>query len=193
MAKLLKTNATLTTLTLEINLVGYKGAQVLSEALKTDSTLTTLKLRSYSIGDSGTQELSEVLKTHSTLSSVVFNRIAPQFQSGQSRVGLECLGQCLRPFVSNLVALQLQSRGAQGQHETENSDLESNSIGDNGAQKLAEALKTNSTLTILTLGYSSIGNNGAHALSEILKTNSTLITLNLRNNAIEIQRSSGTV
>ncbi|KAG0349324.1 hypothetical protein BG005_011034, partial [Podila minutissima] len=58
-------------------------------------------------------------------------------------------------------------------------NLELNSIGDNGAQALAEALKTNLTLTILNLRHNSIGHNGAQALAEALKTNSTLTTLNL--------------
>ncbi|KAG0293597.1 hypothetical protein BGZ98_002110, partial [Dissophora globulifera] len=49
---------------------------------------------------------------------------------------------------------------------------------------LAEALKTNSTLTKLDLWDNSIRDNGAQALSEALKINSTLTTLNLRNNSI---------
>ncbi|KAG9061903.1 hypothetical protein KI688_007054 [Linnemannia hyalina] len=63
-------------------------------------------------------------------------------------------------------------------------DLESNSIGENGAQALAEALKTNKTLTTLNLWNNSIGENGARALSEALKTNSTLTTLDLWNDSI---------
>ncbi|KAF9201931.1 hypothetical protein BGZ59_002435, partial [Podila verticillata] len=63
-------------------------------------------------------------------------------------------------------------------------NLQSNSIGANGAQALAEALKTNSTLTTLNLDNNLIGDNGAQALAEVLKTNSTLTTLNLDNNRI---------
>ncbi|KAG0058779.1 hypothetical protein BGZ89_000986 [Linnemannia elongata] len=39
---------------------------------------------------------------------------------------------------------------------------------------LSEALKTNSTLTTLNLESNNIGNNGAQALSRALKTNSTV-------------------
>ncbi|KAG0064941.1 hypothetical protein BGZ89_008736 [Linnemannia elongata] len=63
-------------------------------------------------------------------------------------------------------------------------DLRNNLIGDNGAQALAEALKTNSTLTTLKLWSNSIGPDGARALSEALKTNSTLTTLDLLDNSI---------
>ncbi|KAG0196550.1 hypothetical protein BGX28_009996, partial [Mortierella sp. GBA30] len=63
-------------------------------------------------------------------------------------------------------------------------DLSSNSIGENGAIALSEALKTNSTLTTLHLKRNSIGDNGAVALSEALNTNSTVTTLNLSYNSI---------
>ncbi|KAG0345399.1 hypothetical protein BG005_001315, partial [Podila minutissima] len=62
--------------------------------------------------------------------------------------------------------------------------LRNNSIGENGTRALAEALKTNSTLTTLGLRNNSIGENGTRALAEALKTNSTLTTLGLRNNSI---------
>ncbi|KAF9904158.1 hypothetical protein EC991_002993 [Linnemannia zychae] len=62
-------------------------------------------------------------------------------------------------------------------------DLSYNSIGPNGAQALAEALKIN-TLTTLDLQSNSIGDNGTQALAEALKTNNTLTTLDLYNNEI---------
>ncbi|KAG0275391.1 hypothetical protein BGZ97_010305, partial [Linnemannia gamsii] len=63
-------------------------------------------------------------------------------------------------------------------------NLEGNSIGDDGAKALSEALKTNSTLTTLDLGSNSIRDDGAKALAEALKTNSTLTTLKLQGNSI---------
>ncbi|KAG9069785.1 hypothetical protein KI688_009110 [Linnemannia hyalina] len=64
-------------------------------------------------------------------------------------------------------------------------DLGSKSIGDNGAKALADALKANLTLTTLDLRSNSIGDNGAKALARALKTNSALTTLILGNNPIE--------
>ncbi|OAQ28114.1 hypothetical protein K457DRAFT_1877166 [Linnemannia elongata AG-77] len=61
----------------------------------------------------------------------------------------------------------------------------SNLIGDNGAQALSNALKTNSTLTTLDLEDNLIGPIGAQALSEALKTNCTLELVG--------QRSSGAI
>ncbi|KAG9067205.1 hypothetical protein KI688_011987 [Linnemannia hyalina] len=63
-------------------------------------------------------------------------------------------------------------------------DLEDNSIGDNGAQALSEALKANSTLTTLDLSRNPIESDGAQALSEALMVNSTLTTLSLGGTSI---------
>ncbi|KAG0049742.1 hypothetical protein BGZ89_004087, partial [Linnemannia elongata] len=63
-------------------------------------------------------------------------------------------------------------------------NLQENKIGSPEVQLMAEAFKTNSTLTTLWLGYNSIGDDGAQALSEALKTNSTLTTLELQYNSI---------
>ncbi|KAG0050177.1 hypothetical protein BGZ83_005043 [Gryganskiella cystojenkinii] len=61
-------------------------------------------------------------------------------------------------------------------------NLSNNKIGDIEAQALAEALKTNSTLTTLTLLYNQIRDIGAQALAEALKTNNTLTVLELGGN-----------
>ncbi|KAF9309640.1 hypothetical protein BG006_005038, partial [Podila minutissima] len=60
----------------------------------------------------------------------------------------------------------------------------SNAIGNNGAQALSEAVKTNPTLTTLSLVNNLLGDSGAPALSGALKINSTLTTLELQSNSI---------
>ncbi|KAL0238607.1 hypothetical protein GEMRC1_013080 [Eukaryota sp. GEM-RC1] len=59
-----------------------------------------------------------------------------------------------------------------------------NSIGNEGAIALAEALKVNSTVTRINLEFNSIGNEGAIALAEALKVNSTVTRINLEYNSI---------
>ena len=59
--------------------------------------------------------------------------------------------------------------------------LDNNKIGDEGAKAIAEALKTNTTLINLKLSTNIIGDEGANALAEALKTNTTT-KLNLDNN-----------
>ncbi|KAF9949481.1 hypothetical protein BGZ72_008762 [Mortierella alpina] len=64
-------------------------------------------------------------------------------------------------------------------------DLKDCTIGQEGAQALAEALKLNSSLITLNLEGNLIKSEGAQALAEALKVNSTLITLNLSMNSID--------
>ena len=66
-AKLLRSNSTLTTLDLSFNSIGDEGAAALAEALKSNSTLTTLDLRSNSIGDEGAARLRSVWASRGTL------------------------------------------------------------------------------------------------------------------------------
>ena len=58
------------------------------------------------------------------------------------------------------------------------------SIGDAGANALAEALKVNKTLMALGVSCNSIGQAGAIALADALKVNNTLTTLNASGNSI---------
>jgi hypothetical protein len=62
--------------------------------------------------------------------------------------------------------------------------LMESSIGSDGAKALSDALKIKPTLTTLNLERSLIGSGGARALAEALKINSTLTTLNLYSNLI---------
>ena len=62
--------------------------------------------------------------------------------------------------------------------------LGANSIGYDGAQAIAEALKVNPVLTELNLELNGIGPEGAMAIAEALKVNPVLTELNLRSNSI---------
>ncbi|CAE7347373.1 NLRC3 [Symbiodinium sp. KB8] len=66
-------------------------------------------------------------------------------------------------------------------------NLRGNNIGDEGAEAIAEALKTNSTLTRIQLAFNSIGSEGGKAICEALKSNSTLTSINLEGNVISLQ------
>ncbi|KAL0240793.1 hypothetical protein GEMRC1_006029 [Eukaryota sp. GEM-RC1] len=62
--------------------------------------------------------------------------------------------------------------------------LKDNSIGSEGAIAIADALKVNSTVTDVHLEDNSIGNEGAIAIADALKINSTVTELCLHNNSI---------
>ena len=55
-----------------------------------------------------------------------------------------------------------------------------NSIGNNGAKEIGEALKTNETLSVLNISNNSIKSEGAKGLSVGLKENHSLTELWLR-------------
>ncbi|KAI9029521.1 kinase-like domain-containing protein [Hyaloraphidium curvatum] len=60
---------------------------------------------------------------------------------------------------------------------------EGQAIGDSGVRALAEALRSNSTLTTLWLDNNSIGDEGARALAAVLKGNLALAGLSLSSNS----------
>ena len=65
-------------------------------------------------------------------------------------------------------------------------DLCYNRIVDVSAVALAEAIQTNSTLTELNLSHNKIADSGAAALAEAIQTNSKLTVLNLEGNRIVV-------
>ena len=63
--------------------------------------------------------------------------------------------------------------------------LGENSIGEDGAKAIAEALKVNPVLTSLELGGNRlIGDDGAKAIAEALKVNPVLTKLDLKYNLL---------
>ncbi|KAF9990533.1 hypothetical protein BGZ75_001406 [Mortierella antarctica] len=189
LAEVLKTNSTLSTLTLQNNSIGDDGAKALGEALKTNSTLTTLDLNNNSIGDDGAKMLGEALKTNSTLVTLDlrgnliwwegFLEFLELLKTNSTLTMLDLTENKIAGNVANALAESCKTNSTLA-----TLDLRYSSIGYDGAKALSEALKTNSTLTTLGLLYNSIGDDGAKALGEALRTNSTLTTLYLSNNSI---------
>jgi Ran GTPase-activating protein (RanGAP) involved in mRNA processing and transport len=64
-------------------------------------------------------------------------------------------------------------------------NLENNQIGASGGASIAEALKSNTSLTTLNLSWNQIGASGGASIAEALKSNTSLTELNLENNQIE--------
>ena len=63
-------------------------------------------------------------------------------------------------------------------------NLMDNFIGDEGANSLAQALRVNTSLTSLNLMDNSIGDEGAYSLAQALRVNTSLSSLNLMDNSI---------
>ncbi|KAF9963988.1 hypothetical protein BGZ70_007073 [Mortierella alpina] len=159
LAEALKTNSTLTTLSLRDNSIGDEGTKALAETLRTYATLTTLNLNNNSIGEGGAKALAEALKVNSTLTTLNLNN------NPTGEDGAKALAEALK-VNSTLTTLNLNK----------------NSIGDEGAKVLAEALVPNSTLVTLYLRGNSIWLKGLLAFLELLKTKSALTSLDLMAN-----------
>jgi len=62
--------------------------------------------------------------------------------------------------------------------------MDSNNIGEAGAERIAEALRYSTSLQVLYLGFNNIGANGVGALADVLWNNETLVSLHLYHNNI---------
>ena len=161
----LKTNSTLTHLTITDNYYRDIGVNALAEALKVNKTLTYLDIsnnisNNYN-GDDVVIAIADAL-THNTSLIKLYMRI---LLINDSKA--KALANSLK-INSTLTLL----------------DISNNNIGDEGAEAFAEALKVNSTLTLLDISNNYINDAGAKAFAEALKVNSSLIELNLYGNAI---------
>ncbi|CAF1597528.1 unnamed protein product [Adineta ricciae] len=115
------------------------------------------------------RRLNKILSTYERYRDPV------KFSIGSDRIRWDPVGSehgFVRPgyitFLQTLTTLHLSGTG----------------IGDEGAQRIADALQTNTALTTLDLSWNEIRDEGAQQIADALRTNTTLTTLNLSRNAI---------
>ena len=189
LATALKTNTTLTDLSLFLNNIGPAGAESLATALKTNTTLTSLDLFCNNIGPAGAESLATALKANTTLTNLVLydNDLGPAgaeslstaLKTNTTMTNLDLRGNNIGPAGAESLATALKTNTT-----LTNLHLRGNNIGPAGAESLATALKTNTSLTNLYLRGNNIGPAGAQSLATALKTNTTLTNLHLRGNSI---------
>jgi hypothetical protein len=150
-AEALKLNTVLTYLDMDINKIGDGGAKAIAEALKVNAVLTTLGLRFNNIGREGAIAISEALKVNRGLATLGlrFNKIG--------REGAIAISEALK--VNSVLTIL---------------SLEANDIGDDGAKAIAEALKVNTVLTYLGMDINKIGDGSVKAIAEALKINKAI-------------------
>ena len=158
--KALQSNCTLTHLTLAGNQIDDLGAIVLANSLNSNRSVQYVDLSDNDVGDSGAQELARVLRYNSSLT---FLDLSNPLRSEEN----------VKPV------LMLDSDSEIHQHFVR-CDL----IGASGASSLAQALRSNRSLTYLDLSFNEVGKAGAAALGEALQSNCTLSHLFLCSNAI---------
>jgi hypothetical protein len=159
----LKTNKTLTKLSLHGNRLCDYGGFTIAEALKHNNTLKTLDLTDTHIKEQGTKAIGKTLEINKTLTklSYAFN--------------------CCYTEGAKAIAIALK-------HNTTliTLDLSYSSIDTYAVITIAEALKTNTTLTLLDFRSHYSEDTGAKAIAEAVKINTTLTLLDFRSDTISV-------
>ena len=190
LSDLLESNTTLTHLHLSLKgPIDPSGWSALARALTKNSTLKCLSLEFNSIMDSEALAFADALETNTTLtqlglcvyssSGLGIEAICKALQSNHVITDLSLSGSTIGDSGAEVLAGELQSPATQ----LSNVNLAHCEITSLGAEALAGALKTNRSLTYLSLEDSDISCS-ATALAEAIRLNRTLTHLNLSENDI---------
>ena len=189
-----KSSGTVNTNLEHINLsncsIGPEGAQNLAQALCVNTSVKTLKLSENALHDEGARALAEMLGVNRAESSGTVNTTLEHIDLSNCSIGpagAQRLAQALRVNTSvktlKLSCNPLGDEGAKalaemlGGNRAESSgtvtlehvDLSICRIGPAGAQRLAQALRVNTSVKTLKLTHNPLGDEGAMAIAEMLK------------------------
>jgi Ran GTPase-activating protein (RanGAP) involved in mRNA processing and transport len=181
MVEALQANTTLAQLDLGGNELGAESGKAMVEALKTNTAFRTVTL------DGAVLSIAEL--------TLLKNRFDVESATMLAKIGAE-RGIMLSGMKRDQTEADFSSRGLQPADAILiGSDLQfmavltklvlyTNSIEDEGAKAIAEALKVNPVVSELELGDNEIGDEGAKAIAEALKVNAVLTVLGLTGNEI---------
>ncbi|CAE7305651.1 NLRC3 [Symbiodinium necroappetens] len=192
LAKALKTNGSITTLDLRQNIILKEGFKAFTEALTTNRTITTINLDYNGSGHEWLWELQKISKTRKeSTKPILKDAAAAQSHVWTGKVRIQTLASRL---TSNSVTTHLDydyPHRAEGikafalalvlktNRTITKISLKQNYMSDEGCKALAEALATNGTLTSVDLSDHNISDEGCKGLAKALKTNGSITTLDL--------------
>eukprot|EP01025_Chloroclados_australasicus_P024400 TRINITY_DN24488_c0_g1_i2.p3 TRINITY_DN24488_c0_g1~~TRINITY_DN24488_c0_g1_i2.p3 ORF type:complete len:345 (-),score=74.89 TRINITY_DN24488_c0_g1_i2:23-1057(-) len=154
-------NTTLQSLNLSDNYVGALGATTLAGALRYNVGIAKLNVGGNGIGEEAARELCQAM----------LDRDVKMQELNLSKD--DVVGKAI-DTVAEIVA----------KHELRELNLYMNNFGDDAMIKLANALKSNTTMEVLILGYNNISRRGVQALADTLSGNSQLKNLDLSYNPL---------
>lgn len=161
LSKMLRVNGSLTSLDIDHNNVGEKGATAIAGALRFNASLTYLNLHQNAVGPRGALKIADALRINGSLTSLNLRT------NGVGTPGAMAIADAL------LVNGSLTSL-----------DIGFNEIGNEGAETLGESLRVNGSLKFLNLVENFIGDEGAKAIGESLPFNGSLTSLDLEGNKV---------
>ena len=175
-ASLLSSNYPITKLKVGYNKLS-SSTDIIFESLHHNTVLTELSLCGISLRSSDMQSLGQMLTSNNTLSvmNISDNDIGPD--------GCQYLADC-RNISLNKLIMSVCKLGVSGAdkigimlcHSSITSvDLDGNTIGDVGVEKLVEHLKSNKTIKHLDLWDNGITSNGASHLRKLFSLNHTTV------------------
>ena len=200
-AEALKRNASLAALNLEGNGIGAPGATKMAEALQDNNALMALGLAFNRVGGDGAAETVKggvrqldlqgngigapgATKVARALQE---NRTLTELDLGSNKIGEGKQGRGIGGAWESAELLRRGAAawgGAAGGWRHEGTVRTWRDSGDEGATRLAEALRVNCTLRTLTLQFNNIGERGARAVARALASNATLTALCLYGNRV---------
>ncbi|CAF4143807.1 unnamed protein product [Rotaria magnacalcarata] len=169
-ADALRINNTLTSLNLHHNNIREKGALKLADALENNKTLTALFLDENRVGDKGAKPIAKALRTNKTLITLTLfkNRIGEQ--------GRQCLDNALGINTTLTTRNPCDYKTDFFQQRANMVDVLWNTVRGIGIQRLVDTLRNNTTLTTLNLCSNKISDEDAQHLADALRTN-TVVTI----------------
>lgn len=164
MIDFIKDNATKSALRLELNSI---LARSLAKAMWVNDSITCLDLSSNDLNDHAGSYLARILKRNSTIKKMELdnNNLGPK--------SCHAFGESLLTNTS-LQYLSLDSNPIMANHDL------------SGLRNLADALRTNNTLTSLNLWRAGINVIGGDVLASAIEDNSTLLLFDIGHNNIDI-------
>lgn len=149
LAKLLSKNVYLESLFLGYNLIQDNGVKILSESLMDNHSLKALDLTANRITEKGIEDIAKVLRSNKHLSSLYLD--GNKFGDVGTRILTHALYDEHNGTLTNL-------------------HIVGNRMTDEGASRLANLIKNNSTLSTLSIGGKiTVSNDGMRRISDNLK------------------------